>query len=238
MKYQSIDGTSSLDVQARGNSPSAFKFYFDRGRIFYYLGKYDRAISDFRLTLRLNWRHERAIVWLDKAERAERTALKKDPRDRYCRDLALLVIVPRHAKGLRDLLIIHGGLQDHPFGQLIDHAALDFLPGCLACRTGISAPGRELLAAAFISSGAIRMSALRLLRSMRTRSPVRNRASPPPAAASGDALRIDGVPDVPDCRPSPMHGSEIDALPDERSGGCMFTTSAEPDSRSVRAAHD
>ena len=30
--------------------------------------------------------------------------------------------------------------------------------------------------------------------------------SPPPTAASGDALRIDGDPEVPDCRPSPMHG--------------------------------
>src|SRR4029450_9747064 len=43
-------------------------------------------------------------------------------------------------------------------------------------------------------------------KSMRTRSPVRNSASPPPAAASGDALRIDGEPEVPDWRRSPMQG--------------------------------
>ena len=35
-------------------------------------------------------------------------------------------------------------------------------------------------------------------------------------AASGEALRIDGVPDVPDWRPSPMQGSEQNAALDER----------------------
>ena len=40
-------------------------------------------------------------------------------------------------------------------------------------------------------------------------SPVLSSASPPPVAASGDALRIDGLPDVPDWRPSPMHGSDV-----------------------------
>src|SRR5215469_15497821 len=52
------------------------------------------------------------------------------------------------------------------------------------------------------------MLAVPLLRSMRTLSPVLRIASPPSAAASGEALRIDGEPDVPDCRPSPMQGSE------------------------------
>ena len=67
-----------------------------------------------------------------------------------------------------------------------------------------------------------------LLRSMRTRSPVLSSASPPPAAASGDALRIDGEPEVPDCRPSPMHGSDVMPFLISAAGGCMFTTSAEP----------
>ena len=57
------------------------------------------------------------------------------------------------------------------------------------------------------SAALIKISALCFLKSIRTRSPVCNRASPPPAAASGEALRIDGEPDVPDCRPSPMQGS-------------------------------
>ena len=51
------------------------------------------------------------------------------------------------------------------------------------------------------------MSAVPLLRSMRTRSPVLSSARPPPAAASGEALRIEGEPEVPDWRPSPMQGS-------------------------------
>jgi hypothetical protein len=50
----------------------------------------------------------------------------------------------------------------------------------------------------------MRMFAVRLLRSMRIRSLVSRMARPPPVAASGDAFRIDGEPDVPDCRPSPM----------------------------------
>ena len=52
----------------------------------------------------------------------------------------------------------------------------------------------------------IRMSARPFMRSIRTLSPVFNRARPPPAAASGEALRIEGDPEVPDCRPSPTQG--------------------------------
>ena len=65
-----------------------------------------------------------------------------------------------------------------------------------------------------------------LLRSMRTGSPVFSNASPPPAAASGEALRIDGDPDVPDWRPSPMQGSDVMPRLISAAGGCMFTTSA------------
>ncbi len=72
------------------------------------------------------------------------------------------------------------------------------------------------------------MLAVPLSRSMRTRSPVLSSASPPPAAASGVALRIEGEPDVPDCRPSPMVGSEVMPFLISAAGGCMFTTSAEP----------
>ena len=53
-------------------------------------------------------------------------------------------------------------------------------------------------------------------------------ASPPPTAASGEALRIEGEPDVPDCRPSPMQGSSLMPRFRSASGGCMFTTSAPP----------
>ena len=48
------------------------------------------------------------------------------------------------------------------------------------------------------------------------RSPVCSSARPPPAAASGEALRMEGVPEVPDWRPSPMQGSDVHAAPDER----------------------
>ena len=60
------------------------------------------------------------------------------------------------------------------------------------------------------------MFAVRLLRSMRMRSPVLTSASPPPAAASGEAFRIEGEPDVPDCRPSPIVGQLVDAALKQR----------------------
>ena len=63
---------------------------------------------------------------------------------------------------------------------------------------------------------------------MRTRSPVSISAKPPPTAASGDALRMDGEAEVPDWRPSPMQGSEVTPRLISAAGGCMFTTSAEP----------
>ena len=78
------------------------------------------------------------------------------------------------------------------------------------------------------SSFEMRMFAVRLLRSMRTRSPVFRIARPPLLAASGDALRIDGEPDVPDWRPSPMQGSSVTPALMSAAGGCMFTTSAAP----------
>ena len=72
------------------------------------------------------------------------------------------------------------------------------------------------------------MLASPLLRSMRTRSPVLRMARPPPAAASGEALRIEGEPDVPDWRPSPMQGRAWMPRLMSAAGGCMFTTSAPP----------
>jgi hypothetical protein len=72
------------------------------------------------------------------------------------------------------------------------------------------------------------MLAVRFFRSMRTLSPVLSSARPPPVAASGEALRIEGEPEVPDWRPSPMHGECGDALLDQVIRRRMFTTSAAP----------
>jgi hypothetical protein len=54
-------------------------------------------------------------------------------------------------------------------------------------------------------------------------------AEPPPIAASGEALRIEDEPDVPDRRPSPMHGSSVMPRLISAAGRCMFATSAEPE---------
>jgi hypothetical protein len=46
------------------------RFHLFRGRILLGLRQYDKAISDFKCALRLNWRHEQAALWLKKASRA------------------------------------------------------------------------------------------------------------------------------------------------------------------------
>jgi tetratricopeptide (TPR) repeat protein len=46
------------------------QFYLCRGITMYHLGEYDRAISDFGRALRINWRDENVVQWLDRAERA------------------------------------------------------------------------------------------------------------------------------------------------------------------------
>jgi hypothetical protein len=53
------------------------------------------------------------------------------------------------------------------------------------------------------------MLAVRFFRSMRTLVAGLEQRQPPPVAASGDAFRIDGEPEVPDWRPSPMQGSAV-----------------------------
>ena len=78
------------------------------------------------------------------------------------------------------------------------------------------------------SAAEIMMLAVRLPMSTRTLSPVLSNASPPPTAASGEAFRIDGLADVPLCRPSPTHGNSRTPPFTSRSGGSMFTTSAAP----------
>ena len=70
--------------------------------------------------------------------------------------------------------------------------------------------------------------AVYLFKSITTVSPVLNQASPPPVALSGEAFKIDGLPEVPDCLPSPIHGNSVVPFLIRSSDGCMFTTSAEP----------
>ena len=138
------------------------------------------------------------------------------------------VIVSRHAL-LRDPMIFDRRFEHHAVGELVDHAALDLLPRRLARRVAVAAAAFPApRGAARVRRRESECSPVPLLRSMRTRSPVLSSASPPPAAASGEALRIDGEPDVPDCRPSPMQGSEVMPCLISAAGGCMFTTSAEP----------
>src|SRR5210317_2506298 len=72
------------------------------------------------------------------------------------------------------------------------------------------------------------MFAVQLFKSITTLSPVLNQAKPPPVALSGEALRIEGLPDVPDCLQSPIHGNSVIPCFIKSSEGCIFTTSAEP----------
>ncbi|RDI57093.1 tetratricopeptide repeat protein [Microvirga subterranea] len=50
-------------------------FYYGRGILFFHLGRYKRAAADFSKVLRLDWRNERVVLWIGRAERAHRATL-------------------------------------------------------------------------------------------------------------------------------------------------------------------
>ncbi|MXQ12827.1 tetratricopeptide repeat protein [Microvirga makkahensis] len=60
--------------------PHSARFHLIRGRILLSIGQYDQAASDFRHALRLDWRDEQAILWLNKAKRAMQRAVDQTPR--------------------------------------------------------------------------------------------------------------------------------------------------------------
>jgi tetratricopeptide (TPR) repeat protein len=66
---QGDDHNLSSSGACRENKYDA-QFYLCRGITMYHLGEYDRAIRDFGMALRINWRDENVVQWLDKAERA------------------------------------------------------------------------------------------------------------------------------------------------------------------------
>jgi tetratricopeptide (TPR) repeat protein len=66
---QGDDHTFSASESCREHDYDA-QFYLCRGITMYHLGQYDKAISDFGRALRINWRDENAVQWLDRAERA------------------------------------------------------------------------------------------------------------------------------------------------------------------------
>lgn len=54
------------------NPRDTVRFHLIRGRILFGLGHYEQAVSDFRSALQLDWRHEQAAFWLNKARVAIR----------------------------------------------------------------------------------------------------------------------------------------------------------------------
>ena len=121
------------------------------------------------------------------------------------------VIVPRRLP--RDAAILHRHLHHAAAVELAHRRSIQLLPRRRACRHGRQ---RRPASARAISASATSMSQRPAARSMRMRSPVRSHASPPPAALSGEALRIDGLSEVPDCRPSPMRRQARDAALQQR----------------------
>jgi len=57
-----------MDADSKGT----VRFHFIRGRILLGFGQYEQAVRDFRSALRLDWRHEPAAFWLNKARCAIR----------------------------------------------------------------------------------------------------------------------------------------------------------------------
>lgn len=109
---------------------------------------------------------------------------------------------------LRNPLIFDSRLKNGAGFHLSDDTALDFLPRRLMLRIVIAAIGSQRRPARrklFIGNQNVCRAAAKI-----DANPVAGlrSASPPPAAASGEALRMDGLPDVPDWRPSPIQASE------------------------------
>jgi tetratricopeptide (TPR) repeat protein len=52
-----------------------FRYCFTWGMILYHLGYYKKAAADFSKALRVDWRDEGVVLWIDRAERAHRATL-------------------------------------------------------------------------------------------------------------------------------------------------------------------
>lgn len=72
---QKIFNFARQNVQLYGKNRSS-KLYFARGILFFHLGRYKRAAADFSKVLRLDWRNERVVLWIGRAERAHRATLQ------------------------------------------------------------------------------------------------------------------------------------------------------------------
>src|SRR5690606_29461484 len=80
------------------------------------------------------------------------------PRRRLCRnrpswqlpgsspDGGRLMVVPGHPGAAGDIAVFHCRLQHHAFAELVDHGALDLLPGGLVLRVPVAAAGLEFCA--------------------------------------------------------------------------------------------
>jgi hypothetical protein len=101
------------------------------------------------------------------------------------------MVIARNPERGVDLLILHRRLEHHPFGQLSDDAALNFLPRCLTHQV--------LVAASCLKTGAADTELLVGHQNV-------GRAF---LQVDAQALRIAGEPEVPDGRPSPMQASAV-----------------------------
>ena len=79
-----------------------------------------------------------------------------------------------------------------------------------------------------ISSFDTNKSILLSFKSILILSPVLIINKSPPTADSGETFSMDGLSDVPLCLPSPKVGSVLIPFFKSLSGGCIFTTSADP----------
>jgi tetratricopeptide (TPR) repeat protein len=52
-------------------------FHLYRGIIYYHLAQHDKAMQNFSMALRLNWRDESVVAWIGRTERAQRKAMRQ-----------------------------------------------------------------------------------------------------------------------------------------------------------------
>ena len=137
------------------------------------------------------------------------------------------MIIPRDV-GLRDAMIFYGRREHHAAGELVDHAALHFLPRRLAWRVFVAtrllqldtAPCKLGFRDQDVGSAVVEIDPNTIAGLEQSKS----------AASRGFGRSVDdrwrgrGA----DWRPSPMQGSDVIPRLISAPGGCMLTTSAEP----------
>lgn len=159
---------------------------------------------------------------------AEVPATKRD-RMRHCGGCKCLSVVVPRCLGC-DVAILQRQLHYTAAVELADSRTIELLPMCRARwsrrQSGEFAALDFVVWHEHVAARAVEIDADQIAGSQPCQATTRG--------GLREALRIEGLSDVPDCRPSPIVGKLVIPRFSRASGGCMVTTSADPGQRAGR----